>query len=90
MVVQLSETQPDEFLAGRLRAGLHLLLSQYLIWLGLYILLAGILPITVAVLVWMGGSPREFGTGACRLLFPMVLIGIIIGRILMFELVARS
>lgn len=87
MLARLSQNPADDFLSGRLQMGLHLLTSQGLIWLGIFVLLAAIVPIAAAVMLWRGGGPHGFSCVVFQFLFPAVLAGTVIGRILMFAVV---
>ncbi len=90
MILRLSQSHTDEFLTGRLQAGLHLLTSQGLVWLVISVLLATIVPIMAAVLMWQAGRPDEFIPIVSVFLFPAVLTGIVIGRALMFAVAQLS
>ncbi len=84
MVARLSQRLPDEFLTSRLQAGLHLLMSQGLVWLGVSLLLTAIVPIAAAIFIWRESTPPAFRIIVSQILFPAVLVGTVIGRTLMF------
>jgi anaerobic dimethyl sulfoxide reductase subunit C (anchor subunit) len=90
MVVTLSQGSSDGFASARLQDAFHVLTSQYAAWFGLYLLLAGIVPIVLAALLWMGRN----NAGAWSALGPLVLLaiflGTIIGRRLMYLLVTSQ
>jgi anaerobic dimethyl sulfoxide reductase subunit C len=86
MIVRLSQVSPDDFVSAQLQAGLHAVMSQHAVWLGLHVLLACILPLVVSVLLWQGGAAHAVGPGAWRLLYLAVGIGVVLGRAIMFAI----
>ncbi len=86
MLVRLSQVPADEFVAAGLREGLRLLTSRYGVWLGLHVVLAGILPVASAIRLWRNSDPNDSSNFEQRILFLGVLLGVVIGRALMFAL----
>lgn len=86
MIVHLSQGSQDEYISAQLQSGLHLLLSHHGIWFGLHILLAGILPLGLAIVFWLGGGAGLASIAAQRLCFLALLFGTMIGRALMLAL----
>jgi len=65
---------------------LHLLLAHHGIWFGLHILPAGILPLGLAIVLWLGGGASLAGITTQRWCFLALLFGTVIGRTLMLAL----
>jgi anaerobic dimethyl sulfoxide reductase subunit C (anchor subunit) len=86
MIVRLSQVPADEFIAARLQEGLRRLTSQHGLWLGLHIALGCVLPLVVGIRLWVGGDAHEFGPFSRRLIFLIILMGVTIGRVLMFTI----
>lgn len=90
MVVTLSQGSSDAFAAARLQDAFHILTSRYAVWLGLYLVLAGIVPMVLAALLWMGRNYVGARSGLRLLLFIAIVSGAIIGRRLMYLLVTSQ
>jgi anaerobic dimethyl sulfoxide reductase subunit C (anchor subunit) len=86
MIVHLSQGSPDEYVSAQLQSGLHLLLAHHGIWFGLHILLAGLLPLGLVIVFWLGGGANLASVTTQRLCFLALLFGTVIGRTLMFAL----
>lgn len=84
MVVILSRGSADEFAAGQLQSALFLLTARYPVWMALHLLLAGILPLAFAVLLWSG----KHTPWTHAFVFLAGLAGAAIGRRLMYLIVA--
>ncbi|MBZ5496346.1 MAG: dimethyl sulfoxide reductase anchor subunit [Acidobacteriia bacterium] len=88
MIANLSRTSLDDFGSARLQGALHLVTSRYPLWLGLHLLLAGVVPIAFASLLWNGRNYAESsGSSWIRVLFFLAaFLGAVIGRRLMYLL----
>lgn len=88
MILVLSHGSPDSFVATRLQDGLQLLMSHYPFWIGLHLLLAGLVPIVVALLLWISRNHSESSapTWIRLCVFLAISFGAIIGRKLMYIL----
>jgi len=84
MLSSWSRGAPDEFTAAQLQGALQLVTQQHPIWLGLHLVLAGVLPIVFAVLVWFGRSQVVAPSWMRILLFLAISSGAVIGRKLMY------
>ncbi len=90
MVVALSRGSSDGFAAARLQDAFQIITSRYAVWLGLHLLLAGIVPIVLAALLLMGRDYAGARSGLRLLLFLAVVSGTVIGRRLMYLLVTSQ
>ncbi len=86
MFARFSGQAPDAHGASQLEAAGHLLSSDLAALFGLYIVLAGILPIALAVLRWRSPDPANRIVKAA---FWAVLAGAAVGRVLMFAVGTR-
>ncbi len=86
MVVALSRGSADAYAAAQLQVALRMLTSRYLVWFGLYLLLAGIMPIVVSATLWMARNHAGIRPGLRLLLFLAVVSGVVIGRRIMYLL----
>ncbi len=90
MVVTLSQGAADGFAAAQLQDAFQVLTSRYAAWFGLHLLLAGILPIMLAVMLWRGRNYEEAWFALRLVLFLAVVSGTVIGRRLMYLLVTSQ
>ncbi len=90
MAVVLSQGSADGFAAAQLQDALHALVSRYAVWFGLHLFLAGIVPILLAIMLWMGRNQAGARSGLRLVLFLATVSGAIIGRRLMYLLVTAQ
>jgi anaerobic dimethyl sulfoxide reductase subunit C (anchor subunit) len=81
MVVRLSAPPAGEFASARFHEILRWLLSSGSVPLGIFMMLAGVLPMVFAFKLWTSGKPVG---GMGRLVLPAALAGAVIGRWLMY------
>jgi anaerobic dimethyl sulfoxide reductase subunit C (anchor subunit) len=86
MLARLSGQAPDAYGTAQLEAAGRLIFSDSAVWLGLYVILAGILPIVFAILRWRSSRPAA---GIAKAIFAAVLAGAVVGRVLMFAVGTR-
>ena len=86
MFVRFSGQVPDAYGTAQLEAAGRLVVSDSAVWLGLYVVLAGILPIVFAILRWRSSRPAA---GLAKAIFAAVLAGAAVGRVLMFAVGTR-
>lgn len=93
MFAKLARSVPDDFAAARLQGALHLLLSDYVVWLALTIFLTIVLPVAFVLKVWPGkngsGVTLADTTTAWSLkaiVLTAIVAGVIIGRALMYAI----
>ncbi len=86
MLAGFSGQAPDAYRTAQLEAAGLLVLSDSAVWLGLYVVLAGILPIGFAILRWRSSRPAS---GFATTVFLSALAGATIGRVLMFVVGTR-
>jgi anaerobic dimethyl sulfoxide reductase subunit C (anchor subunit) len=86
MLARFSGRVPDAYGTSQLEAAGRLVLSDSAVWLGLYVGLAGILPVAFAILRRRSSRPAaRIG----RMAFWSVLAGAAVGRVLMFAVGIR-
>jgi len=81
MVVRLSAPPAGEFASARFHEILRWLLSRGSVSMGIFMMLAGVLPMVFAFKLWTSGKPVG---GMGRLVLPAALAGAVIGRWLMY------
>ena len=86
MFVRFSGQVPDAYGTAQLEAAERLIVSDSAVWLGLYVILAGVLPIVFAILRWRSSRPAA---GLAKAIFAAVLAGAAVGRVLMFAVGTR-
>ncbi|MBP1595962.1 MAG: reductase anchor subunit [Acidobacteria bacterium] len=87
MLAALSRVPLDDFAAARMQEALHLLTSQHAVALGLHLLLATVIPIAFAALIWSGRSAPGPPPWLRLLVFLAISLGAFIGRNLMYFVV---
>ena len=84
MMRALTRAAPDEYAAAQLQGAYHLLVLHYPIWFMLHLLLAGVVPIAFAALLWLSRHPGSLPRWLPLTAFLAALSGSIIGRALVF------
>ncbi len=84
MIAALSRSPLNDFAAARLQEALQLITVQHPVALGLHLLLATVVPVAFAALLWFGGTGPAASPTLRLLVFLSVTVGTAIGRALMY------